>query len=83
MVTQEDIIMYTKARELYNKLSFDNKEKINKWLEKSKETFYDNRPFGTRIPPPHISGISQRSMFNLLYGEMQYDQISSPPHTPR
>jgi len=83
MDSQEDIKHYNKSRIIYNKLSYDNKEKINKWLQKSKETFYENRPFGTRIYPPHIGGISHRSMFNLLYGEMQYDQISSPPHTPR
>lgn len=83
MATHEDERLYERARIKYNQLSNEDKKAIDKWLKKSKESFYDNRPFATRIRPPMLLRISDTYMFNILYGEMQYDQISSPPHTPR
>jgi hypothetical protein len=72
-----------KALVRFKTLSDKDKAVINAWILKAKEHFYDNRPYGNFIPAPRITGFSSRMMYELLWREMDYDQTSSPPHTPR
>lgn len=74
---------YERAKKVYRRLSPENQTQIDHWIRVVKETFYDyGRPYYTHLQCPSIRGISQRSIFSLLYIAMDYDQVSSPPHTP-
>ena len=74
---------YARAKRLYRTLDANGKSEIDAWIQRAKVGFYDTgRPYHTAVPCPVIRGISQRTMFALLYVAMDYDQRTSPPHTP-